>query len=170
MNKLFLLITLLFLPACVQAEEYYRSIDNKGKVHYGDAPVKNAADFEKLKAMHVPDGNDALPFETRRANSKFPVTFYVADSCGEGCSQAREFLKNRGIPFTEKNVASAEDIASFKKASGGDHVPAMHIGTDWLSGFLLNKWTAALDAAGYPKTAPYSYHPAAKSAPVPEKK
>jgi glutaredoxin len=165
MNKLFLLITLLLLAGNAQAETYYRSIDGNGKVQYGDAPAKDAADTEKLNSMSVPSGDDSLPFETRRANAKFPVTLYVADSCGDGCTQAQEYLKKRGIPYTENKLVTAEDIAAFKKASGNDQIPVMHIGADWLIGFLESRWAQALDVAGYPKSAPYGSHPSVKTAP-----
>lgn len=162
-------MALLLLCANAQADEYYRSIDANGKVQYGDAPAKNAADVEKLNSRAVPSPDDSLPYETRQANAKFPVTLYVADSCGIACSLARDFLKNHGIPFTEKNLVTAEEITAFKKASGSDQIPLMHIGDDWLSGFMESRWTRALDAAGYPKNVPYGFKPPVQSAPATEK-
>jgi glutaredoxin len=156
MNKLFLLITLLILASNVQAGALYRSIDENGNVQYSDKPVPNAADTERLNATFEPAQDDSLPFEARRANSKFPVTLYVADSCGSGCTQARDYLTKRGIPFTEKKLVTMEDIEAFKKDSGGNQIPVMHIGTNWLTGFMESSWRLVLDDAGYPKNAPYA--------------
>ena len=166
MGQLFLPIILVLLTANVQAEEYYRSIDQNGKVQYGDAPAKDAADVEKITSKAKPSADDSLPFEIRRANLKFPVTLYVGDGCGNGCTQAHDFLKKRGIPFTEKNLVTAEDISAFKKESGSNQIPVIHIGTDWITGFLENRWSQALDAAGYPKSVPYGFTPPVKTLPV----
>jgi glutaredoxin len=169
MNQLSLSIILVLLTANVQAEEYYRSIDQNGKVQYGDLPAKNAADIEIIQSKAEPSTDDSLPFETRRANLKFPVTLYVGEGCGNGCTQAHDFLKKRGIPFTEKNLVTALDIAAFKKESGSNQIPVIHIGTDWITGFLESRWTQALDVAGYPKNPPYGFNPPVKSSPATEK-
>lgn len=162
------LAVLLLLAGNAQAEEYYRSIDSAGKVHYGDAPLMNA-DVEKLKTKAEPTPNDALPFEMNRAKEKFPVTLYVADGCGNACELAREYLNKRGIPYTETNLVTVDDMAAFKKASGGDLIPVMTVGKDiWIKGFLESLWRQELDKAGYPKTAPYRSRPAIKPAPAAE--
>jgi glutaredoxin len=167
MKTVFGLMVLSLLAANVQADEYFRSIDNSGNVHYGDSPLPGSADFERLKAQSKPSADDSLPFETRRAKEKFPITLYVADSCGDACAQAQAYLNKRGIPFTEKNLAAEEDIAAFKKASGGDQIPVMNIGNKWLKGFLASQWGSELDNACYPKDAPY--RPAVKPLPATEK-
>jgi len=151
------------------ADSYYRSIDKNGKVQYGDAPANNAADIETIKSKSEPSADDSLPFETRRANAKFPVTLYVSSNCGTACGIARDYLKKRGIPFTEKVIGTSEDVDAFKKASGGDQIPAIQVGTNWSIGFLESQWSQALDAAGYPKSAPYGSHPAVKLVPTLEK-
>ncbi len=155
MIKLFFSMALLLLLSNVQAGALYRSIDENGNVQYSDKPAPDAADTEKLNASFEPAPEDSLPFETRRASSKFPVTLYVADSCGSGCTQARDYLTKRGIPFTEKKLVTMEDIEAFKKDSGGNQIPVMHIGTKWLTGFMESSWRLALDDAGYPASAPY---------------
>lgn len=165
MNRFLAFVITLLLVSNIQADTFYRSIDENGNVHYGDTPLKNAADVEKIKGSPEPSAEDSQPFEMRRATSKFPITLYVAGSCGDGCNQARELLKKRGIPFAEKNVVTQEDLESFKKESGGNFVPAMHIGKNWVVGFMESTWTSALDTAGYPKNAPYI----PKSAPTTDK-
>lgn len=163
MKKYFCAIAVLMLASSVQAEEYYRSIDSGGKVHYGDKPLSDAADINKLKTSAEPESNEILPFETLRAKEKFPVTLYVAEGCGDGCEMARAYLEKRGIPFTEKMLTTADEVSAFKKASGVDQVPTMNIGKNWLIGFLESQWGKELDTAGYPKTASYGYRPSKKA-------
>lgn len=164
MKKLFGFAVLLLLAGGVGADEYYRSIDAAGKVHYGDKPLPDAADIARLNSLSVPVPDESLPFETRRAREKFPVTMYVAEGCGEPCKLAREYLNKRGIPYTEKNLATVEEIDAFKKASGGDQIPAATIGKNWLVRFSESLWGKELDTAGYPQIAPYGFRPAIKSA------
>lgn len=164
MIRIFWFAVLLLLAGGVGAEEYYRSIDAAGKVHYGDKPLPDAADIAKLDSLSVPVPDESLPFETRRAREKFPVTLYVAEGCGEPCNLARDYLNKRGIPFTEKNLTTIEEINAFKKASSGDQIPAVTIGKNWLVRFSESLWSNALDTAGYPQTAPYGFRPAVKSA------
>jgi glutaredoxin len=126
-------------------------------VQYSDKPN---ADAERLKLGNDPVVEDTLPYATQKAKQSFPVTLYVFEKCGPVCSDARELLKTRGIPFTEKNLATTEDLDAYRKASGTDQAPAMLVGMTWVKGFLAEQWHKELDFAGYPKTAPYRAKPA----------
>lgn len=145
--------TLALLLGSVQAAEVYRWVDKSGKVHYGDTREPDAAQVEKKKFSSQPTGEEGLSLETRRAKRNFPVTLYVTDNCADPCKQARDLLNQRGIPFTEKNLASQEEIEAFKKASGADAVPVLSVGRNYLKGFQAGVWQNELDAAGYPKAA-----------------
>jgi len=144
---------LLAMSLSAQAGELYRWVDEKGKVHYGDVPAP-VADIEKKKFSDaVPDSD--LPYATRRAQQNFPVTLYVADNCTDVCTQARELLAKRGIPFTEKKLVTKDEIDAFKAASGNDMAPALGVGKSYVHGFNDGRWHNELDIAGYPKLAPY---------------
>lgn len=162
-----MLLFSLLIAGATDAAEYYRSVDGKGEVFYGDRPQADADAIERLKSRAESAPNDALPYATRRAQERFPVTLYVADDCGSGCVRAREYLDKRGIPYTEKNLRAPEEIEAFKQASGGNLIPTLNIGTKWLQKFSEVPWAKELDAAGYPKTAPYGYRPPVKPASVP---
>lgn len=156
MKRFFVLLVLLLLTTSVgAAEEYYRSLDGTGNVHYGDKPLPDAADYDKVKPLSEPVPDEYLPFATRRAKKKFPVLLYVADNCGKPCDEARTYLNKRGIPYTEKNLTTDDEVEAFKQASGGEMVPTMNINKDWHKGFLESQWGMALDTSGYPKVAPY---------------
>lgn len=155
-----LLCCLAWMPA--QAGELYRWVDERGKVNYGDMPPPDASRVEARKLSDSVTPNENLPYETRRAQQDFPVTLYVADNCTEPCDQARSLLNQRGIPFSEKKLATQEDVAAFKAFSGSDSAPTLAVGRTFLKGFLAAQWHGELDMAGYPKTA--SYRPAAAPA------
>ncbi|MEQ1742171.1 MAG: glutaredoxin family protein [Candidatus Nitrotoga sp.] len=144
----------------VQADGLYRWVDKSGKVHYGDSPAADAAAVEKKKFGAAPtvDVND-LPYAARQAKHNFPVTLYIAENCGDPCKQAREFLNKRGIPFTENNVRTQEELDAFKKLSGSASVPTLSVGKTWFKGFQAEQWGGGLDTAGY--------HPAPSNQPQP---
>jgi glutaredoxin len=154
--KRFLFLCSIFMLTTAHAGGLYRYIDNNGRVQYSDKPN---ADAERLKLGNEPVVEDTLPYATQKANQAFPVTLYVFEKCGAVCSDARELLKTRGIPFTEKNLATSEDLDAYRKASGTDKAPSMLVGKTWVKGFLAEQWHADLDFAGYPKTAPYRAKP-----------
>ncbi|MDP2804764.1 MAG: glutaredoxin family protein [Gallionellaceae bacterium] len=165
MNK-YLWLAMFVLAANVQAETYYRSIDKNGKVHYGEKPVEGADDVAALQARAAPNIDETLPFETRRAKEKYPVTLYLADECAEGCKQAREYLLKRGIPFTEKKLVTVDDVEAFKKETASDRLPVIKIGKTLLKGFLQSQWAGELDSAGYPQNASYGFRAVVKPAPA----
>lgn len=167
MTRYFLLAGLLMLTNA-HAGELYRSIDSSGKVHYSDRPLAGAEDVTEVKADKAPPPDDSLPYETRRAMQNFPVTLYTFPECGTACKEAREFLSQRGVPFTEKSLVAQEDIDAFRKASGDSAIPKLLVGKSWIKGFLAEQWNKELDIAGYPKIAPYRPRPAtAPPAPPP---
>lgn len=154
----------LFLVVHAQAGEMYRSVDKDGKVHYGDRPLANTDAVERLKSVNDPAADDSLPYETLKAKENFPVILYVFSDCMKPCQEARDLLSKRGIPFTEKNLLSQEEIDAFRKSSGSAMLPTLGVGKSWLSGFLAEQWNKELDLVGYPKTAPYRAKPVAPRA------
>ena len=149
-----LLASLLLALACagVQAQGVYRIVGPDGKVTFSDRPPPdaNAQPTRPGAAPAPPAGNDALPYELRQLNSRFPVTLYTGADCSP-CTVARAYLGSRGIPYTERTVATNDDIAALQRLSGADSVPFATIGGQHLSGFSQAEWAQYLDAAGYPK-------------------
>jgi hypothetical protein len=76
---------------------------------------------------------------------------------------ARDSLVKRGIPFTEKSLTMKEDLDTYRKESGDNKFPGLHIGKTWLGGYQPEQWTNELNFAGYPKSAPITYRPPASS-------
>lgn len=167
--KLHFVLTGVLLAAFGSARaDTYRWIDKSGKMHYGDVPAAEAAQVEQKKFAADPDADNAdIPYATRRARQNFPVTLYVASNCKEICQQARDLLNKRGIPFTEKNLVTQEEMNNFTKESGSDQSPTLAVGKTYLKGFEAGQWNSELDIAGYPKAAPYRPETTAK--PLPDK-
>jgi glutaredoxin len=147
----------MFAVYSAQSASLYRWVDTEGKVHYTEQPPPpSAARKVEEKTLGTPPADDGqLPYASRLAAKNFPVTLYISD-CGEACTQAREHLTKRGIPFNEKNASTSEVQAELKKLIGGLTVPVLAVGTATrLKGYEAGAWNTALDEAGYPRSSPY---------------
>ncbi|TCS36591.1 glutaredoxin [Paucimonas lemoignei] len=144
---------LALLAAGAAQAQLYKWVGPDGKVTYSDAPPpKTAAKVEQknIGASGAPS-TAGLPYELAQAVNNHPVMLYTGDKC-DPCNAGRAFLKQRGIPFSEKTVTTNEDIARFKQATGESSLPVLTIGRNKQAGFEESAWGSALTAAGYPKT------------------
>jgi glutaredoxin len=137
------------LCAASASAQVYKWKDEKGVVHFSDTPPANARDKARLRNAGGGDSGPALPYELAQAARAHPVTLYTASSCGP-CDQARTFLQQRGIPYSEKSVSTVEDSRKLKEAGSDGSLPLLLVGRDKLVGFQASAWNAALDAAAYP--------------------
>lgn len=133
--------------------QVYRIVGPDGKVTFTDRPPENARGTA-AQAVAVDGGgspSSSLPAELRKAVGQYPVTLYTTTDCGP-CGSARGFLRQRGIPFTEKTVNTRDDVAALQRMSGATSLPVLTIGGQQLQGFSQAEWGQYLDAAGYPAT------------------
>jgi glutaredoxin len=102
-----------------------------------------------------------LPFEVRQAATKYPVTLYTTTGACDPCNAGRQLLKQRGIPFTERQAVTGEDVDALERITGGRDAPTLTVGAQVLRGFATDPWTQTLDAAGYPRDSrlPSTYQP-----------
>lgn len=153
MKRIVCLLALCFATAA-QAQ-YYRWADDKGKVHYGDRPPAAAAGKAQAMRHGAPMADKQLPYAVREAIANFPVTLYVSSDCAAGCQEGRDYLRMRGIPHSEKAVATSAEIEALKKLADGEAaVPLLTVGSKTAKGWLKSDWQRLLDAAGYPKEKP----------------
>jgi len=144
-----LLAALLLLPGLAGAQ-FYRWVDESGKVHYSDqAPASSARDLQKLPASTA-KASASLPYALQQASANFPVTLYTSEACKESCAQARELLEKRGVPYSEVTISTESDLAQLKQLSGGNAVPVMVVGREVYKGFEHRLYDTALDSASYP--------------------
>jgi glutaredoxin len=141
------------LLAASGAHAQFKVIGADGKVTYTDRePSQTEGRVTALGARAPAQAVEPdLPFELRQAAQKYPVTLYTTTGSCEPCVQARQFLKQRGVPFGERQAASNEDIDALEKISGGREAPTLTVGSQVLRGFATDSWGQYLDAAGYPR-------------------
>ena len=160
MRALFLPLALLMLTGSLDAAQLYRWVDDKGNVEWRDTPPPPTARKAEQRNVDGRTPPSELPYSLQQPVKNAPVTLWITD-CGQACDLARAHLNRRGVPHTERNARG--EIEAFKKASEGRlEVPLLVVGTRSLKGYVDTEWDAALDAAGYPKTAVAGFKPQAK--------
>ena len=158
--RLALLTSTLLATSLASAQVTYRWIDpaTGGTVISDQQPPPGAKQITKREGED--SSEQQLPYATRQAAAKFPVTLYTTASCVEVCKQGRDLLNGRGIPFSEKMLNSQEEFDALGKQLGGEtSLPSIIVGRQNFKGFEPGAWTNLLDLAGYPKTAPYGAKP-----------
>ena len=132
----------------------YKVVGPDGKITYTDVPPSGSGSRVVpmgSAATPAPTPEVSLPADLRQAASRYPVTLYSATNC-EPCETGRRWLRERGIPFSEKTVTSSDDVESFRRATGSSDLPALMVGPQVLRGLSQDQWGSYLDAAGYPRT------------------
>ena len=166
------------LPVCAQG--VYRIVGPDGRVTFSDRPQQtNTQNISGTAAATDSTSGSAaslsqLPYELRQTATRYPVTLYASKEC-QPCDEARNYLKGRGVPFSERTVETNADLDALKKLSGQDSLPFATIGSQHLKGFGEDSWAQYLKAAGYPAQSalPASYRaPAARplTTPAPAEK
>lgn len=138
-----------------------------GEIIYSDQPPPATIKSVEEKRVVLSSIQTSLPYSIQHAVKRNPISLYVTN-CGEFCDKSREYLKKRGLPFSEKNPQQGADMESFKKASSGAmEVPLLVVGQQTVKGFDAVQYDAALSAAGYPKISIVSLGATAPAKPPP---
>ena len=159
-----LLALAVMLSAAPLAQAQYKVIGADGKVTYSDrAPNPSEGRVSALGARGQAETSAEadLPFELRQVASKYPVTLYTTTGVCDACVAGRQLLKQRGIPYIERQAVTSEDVDALEKLSGGRDAPTLTIGSQVLRGLAHDTWNQYLDAAGYPRESklPPGYQP-----------
>ena len=165
-GRIMMAVWLAAASTSLAAASLYQWKDAQGRTVCSDqAPPPNIhnAQQKAFKGSVIDIGES---YATKTAREKYPITLY-ASACGAPCDQARQLLTQRGVPFSSKDPqASPEAQAELQKLTGRLSVPVLVVGSDRVDGFEAGQWQAALDRAGYPKSAPSGSKPAAAAAPT----
>jgi glutaredoxin len=139
--------------AAAPAFAQYKVIGPDGKTTYTDRPpAPVGGNVTALGGRGTPVTTEvALPQELRLATSRYPATLYVTTGACEPCDGARQLLRQRGVPFTEKQVVTAEDSEALQRLTGARDAPTLTLGAQTLKGLSAEVWNSYLDAAGYPR-------------------
>lgn len=145
-----ILVTLLTLTTPSHA--LYKVVGPDGKITYTDVqPSPSKTGKVTAVGSNAAAQNEAsLPLELRQPVARYPVTLYVTNAC-EPCNTGRQFLRQRGVPFNERTIATTEDVDALQRLTGGREAPALTIGAQTVRGLSQEIWTSYLDAAGYPR-------------------
>lgn len=161
----------LVAPAAAQ----YKWHTPEGTTVYSDVPPPAGArlmkepggqakqDTPAPEAAADPTPAVELPYELKIVSGKFPVLLYTAPDCAP-CAAARQHLVARGIPFTEKSVATSADFEAFKTRGFNENsFPAMTVGRERTVGFEAGAYDRLLNIADYPRNSrlPPNYRQAA---------
>jgi len=144
-------VLLAAMFTALPAHALYKVVGPDGKITYTDRPA--ISPDNKVQSVNSSGGvsNDvALPFELRQVAQRYPVTLFTTKDCPP-CDLARASLRQRGIPYAEKSIATKEDGDALQSITGARDLPAMTVGAQVLRGFQRNDWNSYLDAAAYPK-------------------
>lgn len=143
------------------AQTTYRWVDKvSGQTVFSDQPPPPGTQNVTRTNREERSEGQQLPYATRQAADKFPVTLYTAANCIDECKQARDLLNGRGTPFSEKMLDTQEDIDALAKLLGGAaSVPSITVGRQNFRGFESSAWNNLLDLAGYPKSAGFGAKP-----------
>lgn len=149
----------LFAPGS-QAQAVYRIVGADGKVTFSDKPPAAAGPITPIESATTPTASAAagLPYELRQVADKYPVTLYTSKDCAP-CDSGRNLLRQRGVPFAEKTISTADDAEALQRLSGTTSLPFLTLGGQQIKGFSDAEWTQYLSAAGYPEKSrlPASY-------------
>ena len=129
--------------------QVYRWLDEKGRLHAGDTPPPSAREVEKVRVAPTPT-EPVEPYALQLARKNNPVTLYTTPNCPL-CERARELLKARGVPFSEKSVVTDQQVEELERVVGRNALPSLVVGTKIQDGFAESLYEAMLDGAGYPK-------------------
>lgn len=154
-------LSLLGLCAVSSAHALYKVVGPDGKVTYTDRPPATAGNTAPVGiASDAPaSAPSALPLELRQPATRYPVTLYVVPKDCNACDSGRTLLRERGIPFNERQIVSGEDVEALKRLTGAAEAPVLTVGSQVLRGLSADLWNQYLDAAGYPRESrlPASY-------------
>ena len=154
-------ITCLLIALCLTSVSYaqttYRWIDKAtGQTIFSDQPPPPGIKAAVIKSGGEQADKEGLPYATRQAAMKYPVTLFTAANCVDMCKQAREVLNARGIPFAEKMLKSQEEFDAASRKLGSEvAVPSLLVGDQSFKGLEASAWNNLLDLAGYPASAPF---------------
>lgn len=162
MRRIFALC-LIAASTCTLAQTY-RWTTPDGRTVISDTPPAGRQPARTLPA----EGKGGGPSPAlRNAVENHPVTLFTALNCEAECQKARDLLKGRGIPYTEKTLKSADEAAELKQLTGDHAVPTLRVGKQHVRGLDPGAYDSLLDLAGYPKAPPPGARPPEGQPPAP---
>lgn len=153
-----LVCALLLYSSVLPSAAQYKVVQPDGSTTYTDRPPTGGS--ARVIPMGQAPGAAAtataadigFPRELRLAAQRYPVTLYTMPDCTP-CDSGRQWLLQRGIPYSEKRIQTQDDEQALVRLVGGRSLPSLTIGVQPVRGFAESEWLSYLDAAGYPRDA-----------------
>ncbi|KGM39068.1 hypothetical protein JY96_01000 [Aquabacterium sp. NJ1] len=142
------LLAVLALMSGSSAWALYKVVGPDGRITYTDRPPSDRP-AQTIQTNGATASTEGLPYELQRVVSRYPVSLFTGPKCAS-CDAARQFLKERGVPFVEKTVSTPDDVKAYTKQEATDQLPTARIGQKQLLGYSQTEWASYIDAAGYP--------------------
>jgi glutaredoxin len=145
-------VAALLAGAAFGALAQYKIVGPDGQVTYTDKPP-TASDV-RIGNNSVPKdpGSGGIPYETRQAMARYPVTLYAAKGCN-ACDNVRTWLRGHAVPFNEVSLSTDNDYLALQARFGETLVPVTTIGGQTLKNYNSADLQSYIEAAGYPKQA-----------------
>ncbi len=151
----FFLLALTISLCVTAAAEIYKWVDDKGEMHISDSPPPAAKSPGDIKVYKDTQGDsvDTAPAPARKKDESRPsferkkkadAVLYTTSWCPY-CRKARDYLRSRGIDFTEYDIEKDKEAAIRKKQldnRGG--VPFAIINGRSVRGFSASAYERAL--------------------------
>ena len=151
-----LLATALTILLASPAWALYKVVGPDGQITFTDIPPSRPGrEVQRLGATpeqgQPGQGTSQVPGDLLPIVRKYPVVIYTTPQC-PACEDGIKLLQQRGIPYTDKSISTAADIAAYKQISqGSEKLPLLTVaGVRLPVGYDQAAWNQALTAAGYP--------------------
>lgn len=140
--SLFGMLVVMLFASLSAYSEIYRWTDAQGNVQFGDRPPAS----EKASRVEVNINSyesvtiePFVPFKSNRPSRAQSVILYSTVWCGF-CRKARNYLKEKNIPFTEYDVEKSEKGKRDYERLNGKGVPILLIGDKRMNGFSVSRF------------------------------
>ena len=140
----------LLAATSAQAETLYKVIGTDGRVTYtdrlpadaksatalkfADAPVTSLPESVLKNQAELAKGMQNQPAQAKKIDASGPTTLFSASWCGY-CTQAKVYLRTKGIAFRELDIDTPAGGRAYFEAGGQRGVPLIMADGKRLSGF-----------------------------------
>jgi glutaredoxin-like YruB-family protein len=140
--NLFLIVILSFGSLIFSANigaDIYKWADEDGRIHYSDRPSKTHESNKLNIKINSYESVSVESLSTKpgvvgsKVNSK-QVVMYSTEWCGY-CKKARNYFKQKGIPFVEYDIEKNARAKRQYDAMGARGVPVILVGKRRMNGF-----------------------------------
>ncbi|RME32585.1 MAG: glutaredoxin family protein [Gammaproteobacteria bacterium] len=150
----------LLIPAGgARAATVIECVDAEGRHSFQDHCPVGTREVRKLRIGPERKKEPEAP-DLEQLAADHPITLYAVPDC-EACDLVRQYLRERNLPFTERDASSDVAVQTDLKALAGTlTVPVLSVDDKVIKGYNSQLLDVTLSQIGYPTSPP----PAAKAA------